>query len=174
MWSDLANSLDKAPSYSKRNYLYDCLNASYYLNKALNDLDSYLNNFMCPKKSMEFYSNNVFINSLGYYSENPDLSSAEKKNIENLKNLGFAFHKIDNQLCKKQISLQETRVKMKSILETMLKGMDFVLTSEIERWGIFEKISLVSDKKAYISNLIDDKKDSKVEYLLNFMANKIN
>jgi hypothetical protein len=174
MWSDLANSLNNVPTSSKRNYLYDCLNTSYYLAKALNELDDYLNNFMCPKKSMEFYTNNIFINSLGYYSENQALSSVEKKNIENLKNLGFAYHKLDNLLCKNSISPEEARVKMKAILKTMAKGMDFVLTAEIERWGLMDKIIFVSDKKAYISNLIDDKKDSKIEYMLNFLTNKIN
>lgn len=174
MWNDLANSLSNVPSTSSRNYLYDCLNASYYLDKALHDLEDYLSNHNCPKASMDFYTNNIFIHSLGYYSENTELSSDEKKNIDNLKSLGFAYHKIDGKLCKKEISVEEARVKMKAILTTLLKGMSFVLINEIERWDILDKISLVSDKKSYISNLIGDKKDSKIDYILNFIDKKIN
>lgn len=174
MWNELANSLDISSSNHKRNYLYDCLNASYYISKALNELDDYINNYTCPKKSMSFYTNSIFIHSLGYYSENSDLSLEQKKNIENLKNLGFAYHKVDTLLCKNSISSEEARSKMKAILETMSKGMTFVLTSEIEKWDVLSKLPFVEDKKAYIANLVNDKNDSKIDFMIKFVANKIN
>lgn len=174
MWNELANSLDISPSNHKRNYLYDCLNASYYINKALNELDDYIDNYTCPKKSMEFYRNNVFIHSLGYYCENPNLSAEEKNNLSNIKNLGFAYHKLDNLLCKKSITVEEARTKMKAILSTMFKGMVFVLISEIEKWGILSILPLVEDKNAYIANLINDKNYSKIDFMINFVSFKIN
>lgn len=174
MWNELANSIDLSPKNHKRNYLYDCLNAAYYINKALNELDGYIDNYTCPKKSIDFYTNSIFIHSLSYYSENSDLSLEEKKNIENLKNLGFAYHKLDTLLCDNSISTEEARSKMRAILETMAKGMTFVLTAEIEKWDILSKLYLVEDKKGYISNLINDKNDSKIDFMINFVSNKIN
>lgn len=178
MWHDLLNSLEKSTSQNfRRNPLYDCLTANFYLKKALSEIDSYIDNFECPKKSIEYYTNHIFIHSLGYYSQNPSLSKSQLKDLDNLKNLGFAYSKLDDLLCKKNISPAEAKIKMKSILEFMIRGMDYFLNEEINKHDFVNQLNLVQDKKAYLINFLNMNKDmnySKVDYLINFVNNKIN
>jgi hypothetical protein len=178
MWNNLASSI--VPQKNKnhqRNSLYDCLNTSFYLRKALNEIDSYIANYECPKKSMDYYTNHIFIHSLGYYSQNPSLKKEELKDLDNMKNLGFAYSKIDDLLCKKSISPLEAKLKMKSILEYMLLGANTFLLKEIEKYDFVNQLNLVQDKKTYLINLLSMKEgmnNSKIDFLIEFINLKLN
>jgi hypothetical protein len=178
MWHTMANSLNTLESTSyKRNYLYDCLTATFYLKKALSEIDSYIDNFECPKKSIEYYKNHIFIHSLGYYSQNPNLKKDELKDLENIKNLGFAYSKVDDLLCKKYISPLEAKLKMKNILEFMLKCMDSYLLREIYDYNFLHQLNLVENKRSFLENLLnmrDKTNNSKIDFILEFIRLKIN
>lgn len=174
MWNELANSLEGTTTTHQRNYLYDCLNSAYYIDKALRELEDYTSNYKCPKKSMSFYRNHVFVQSLGYYQENPDLNTNERKNITNVRKLGFAYHNLDNLLSNGKMRSDEASLKMRSMLEGMYKGICNALLLEIERWDIISKVSSVADQKSYISNIIGDSNEDKINFMLNFINNKIN
>ena len=117
------------------------------------------------------------MHSLGYFSQKPGFSSREQKDLENMRNLGLAYSKLDDLLCSGKISQDEAKTKMKAILEALAKGLDYFLINEILKYNFVERMELVQDKQSYLINLLNMKKESntqKVDYLINFLNRQIN
>ena len=181
MWEILTKTIEDHQnnkfSDNSRNSLYDITTASYFIDRANQNIDSYLGNYNSTSVSLDFYKNKLFLFSLKYYRDNKNTPENEKIEIEKLISLGCLLGDLDDKIMKGK-NIEKYQDQMKQCLMLIKKGVDWLLLQEIKRWDLFSILPNVENKKAYLSHISSIPEVSgefdKISYLINFIDKNIN
>lgn len=169
-WNTVSDAIanEQFPTHSKRNGLYDLVNAIFSISETLKNIKTYFQNLddwrVC---SDHFLNKGGYLVSLNYYLDNPETKNKEK--IETLLKIGLILGEMQRNIKNDRDPLGD---KITEGLETLLRESLTLLEHEVSRLKLKEYLKNVTNKEVYLNNYMSVGKNQERKislFLLNFL-----